>query len=163
MHGTSAGDARPQAPDIDRVKPVDILLRVDRQDDPMHVDLRRQRQLHEDAVDPFVGVEPGYFGDQGGLAGVARQPPLERAETGGGAGGGFGADIGVAGRVIADQDRGEAGHKIMCCAQLDGGVADASTQFGSDCLAVDNARVSHAVLLPAAPRLRAKSIPSPIA
>ena len=111
----------------------------------------------------LVDVEPSYFGDQGRLAGVARQPPLERAETGGGTGDGLGADIGVAGRVIADQDRGEAGDKIMCCAQLDGGVADASTQLGGDCLAVDNARLSHAVLLPAAPCLLAKSIPSPIA
>ena len=63
-------EARPQAPDIDRVKPVDVLLRVDRQHHPMNVDLRRQRQLHENAVDRFGGVETRNLRDQVGLAGV---------------------------------------------------------------------------------------------
>ena len=46
-----------QPPDIERVEAVHVLGRVDGGDDLVCVDLRRQRQLHQDAVDVGVGVE----------------------------------------------------------------------------------------------------------
>ena len=44
--------------DIDRMEAVDVLVGVDRLDAPACVDVLRQRQLHEDAVDRGIGVEP---------------------------------------------------------------------------------------------------------
>ena len=39
------------------MQPIDILARIDRFDDAGGVDLARERQLHEDAVDLVIGVE----------------------------------------------------------------------------------------------------------
>ena len=52
MHGTSAVEADRQPPGVDRVEAVDVLVRVEmRVMITALVDLRRQRQLDEDAVD----------------------------------------------------------------------------------------------------------------
>ena len=56
-------------PALLRVEAVDVLGRVDRVDDALRVDLLRQRQLHQDAVDRGIGVEPRDQGEQLGLAG----------------------------------------------------------------------------------------------
>ena len=43
--------------DVERMKTVDVLARLERFDHPRRIDLRRQRQLDEDSVDPLVGIE----------------------------------------------------------------------------------------------------------
>ena len=72
MHGTSAlPSAAPQPSDILGVKSVDVLAGIDGVDDALRVDVLRQRQLYQDAVDPVVGVEPGDQRQQLGFAGAA--------------------------------------------------------------------------------------------
>jgi hypothetical protein len=39
------------------MKTIDVLRRVDRRNDSLRLDARRQRQLDEDAVDAFIRVE----------------------------------------------------------------------------------------------------------
>ena len=46
-----------QAAGIHRMEAVDVLGRIDRGDDLLRIDLLRQRQLHQDAVDGGIGVE----------------------------------------------------------------------------------------------------------
>ena len=62
VHGTSSvGSSAPlrreQPADIDRMKAVDVLGDVDRLDHARGIDLRRQRQLHQDAVHGGIAVE----------------------------------------------------------------------------------------------------------
>ena len=63
VHATSAGAFLDQQSDVDGMKPVDVLRRIDRVE---HALLRvrahpfRQRRLHEDAVDAIVVIEPAH-------------------------------------------------------------------------------------------------------
>ena len=81
MQGTSAGAAAPQPADIERVEAVDVLGRIDRVDHALRIDLLRQRQLHQDAVDRVVGVELRDQRQQLGLAGRRRQAVLEARDA----------------------------------------------------------------------------------
>ena len=128
------------------MKTVDVLFRIDRGNHAMHVDLAGQRQLDENSVNPVVSGERGDFGDQHGFAGIARQTPLERGEPGRGASIGLGADIAAARRIVADQDRGEAGDEVEAFAQLRRCIGDAPAQPGGNRFAVDYACISHAAL-----------------
>ena len=67
------------------------------------VDLLRQRQLHEDAVDRWVGVEPVDQRQQIGLAGVGGQAVLEALHPGLDRRLALVADIDLARRILADQ------------------------------------------------------------
>ena len=117
VHGTSAGLAAPQPPDIERVKAVDVLRRIERGDHRLRIDAARQRQLDEDAVDPVVGIEPvDQLEDRRGV-GIRRQtdirtrrsrPRRRRAPC---------CEHRLARRVVADEDRGEAGGDLMALAQ----------------------------------------------
>ena len=108
--------------DIDRVKPIDVLFRVDRRHHPMNVDLRRQRQLHQNAVDRARrALSLRDFRDERRsrwrtAAGAARTSQARRRRRRR-----LGADITAARRVVADQDRGETRGKIMSVAQGRGG------------------------------------------
>ena len=62
-----------QCPGIERMKAIDILVRVDRIDDRAGINVFGQRQLHQDAVDRGIGVQRGNPGQQGGLWRVLRQ------------------------------------------------------------------------------------------
>ena len=57
--GAQHRDALGQPADGIGVKPVDVLHRTDVLDDRQLVDVRRQRQLHENAVDGGIVVELG--------------------------------------------------------------------------------------------------------
>ena len=111
MHGTNRGTPIASRPDVDRVEAVDVLQRVDPLDDRPLVDLRRQGKLDEDAVDRRVGVEPvdrrraarPGWSSAGSRSDVAVHP-------GGLAGVLLVADVDLAGRVVADEDDGQAGH-----------------------------------------------------
>ena len=57
VQGTSAGRPVGKPAGIDRVEAVDVLGRIDRGDDLLRVDVRGQRQLHQDAVHRRIGVQ----------------------------------------------------------------------------------------------------------
>jgi hypothetical protein len=50
--------------DIQRMKAVHVLVRVDRLDRRLRGDPRRQGKLHQDAVHRRIGVQPRDPGDQ---------------------------------------------------------------------------------------------------
>ena len=96
-------------PDIHRVETVDILCRIERRHHLPRVDTERQRQLDEDAVDPVVTIEPGDQLKDCRYAAIAWQPVLERGDPHFGAGASLVANIELARRIVADQDRGKTG------------------------------------------------------
>ena len=55
--GREHGVAGDQAADVVEVEAVDVLLHRDALEHMRHVDMRRQRQLHQDAVHRRIGVE----------------------------------------------------------------------------------------------------------
>ena len=59
--------------DILGMKSVDVLARIDGVDDALRIDVLGQRQLHQNAVDPVVGIKPGDQRQQLGFAGRRRQ------------------------------------------------------------------------------------------
>ncbi len=69
----------------------------------------RQGQLHQDAVDRRIGVEGGDESCQFLLPGLGRQRVLDGLEAAFLGHAALGADIGVACRVVADDDDGQAG------------------------------------------------------
>ena len=68
------------------VKAIDILDRIDALDDCGFVDVRRQRQLDEDAVDIVIEIEPVDQCQQFGLARAGRQVMVARDHADFGAG-----------------------------------------------------------------------------
>src|SRR2546430_7039925 len=100
-------------PDIHWVKTVDILRWIDRGHHPPSIDIARQRQLDEDAVDLVVAVELGHQFEDAGFAAISRQAVFERGDPGLGAGARLAANIKLARRVVADQDRGKTGREPM--------------------------------------------------
>ena len=61
---------------------VDVLYRVDRTDDALLVELRRQRQLDEDPVHIIIGVQLGNEREQVLLGDVLRDLPIIRCNPG---------------------------------------------------------------------------------
>src|SRR5438105_3568085 len=100
-------------PDVHWVKTVDILRRIDRSHHPSSIDIARQRQLDEDAVDLIVTVELGDQFEDAGFAAISRQAVFEGGDPGLGAGARLAANIKLARRVVADQDRGKTGCDAM--------------------------------------------------
>jgi hypothetical protein len=122
---------------------VDVLVRVDRQQDVGGDDLPGQRQLDQDAVHRAILVEPVDQLQQLVLAGAGRQAMVEalHAELGGDPA--LALDVDLARRIVADQDGGEAGLDALRH-QLGDAFADAGAQAGGEGLAVDQASFSHA-------------------
>ena len=110
-HGArrGTGDERPahladrQEADIDRMKAVDVLPRIDGFENARGVHAVGQRQLHKDAADRLVGVEGCDQREQLGFASVRRQRVLHRMKAAGLRGLALGADIDLARRIGADQ------------------------------------------------------------
>ena len=103
----------PQPADIDRVETVDILCRVNRRDHPLRLDRLGERQLHQDAVDPLIGIEPADQIEDRREIGIGRQAELEGRDPGLGAGAPLAADVDLAGRVVADQHCSETRGDIV--------------------------------------------------
>ena len=89
---------------VDDVEAVDVLGRVDGVDDGVFVDLFGQGQLHQDAVDAGIGVELLDLGQDLGVAGGIGHAELEAFHAGLDRLLALGADIDLAGRVLAHQD-----------------------------------------------------------
>ncbi len=95
-------------PYIVEVEAVDILLKVDALQHGVHIDLRRQRQLHEDAVNPRVRIERIDTAQQlvlGRRLWQFDQLGVDPHEL---AGGHLVANIYLGGRIGADEDDGQA-------------------------------------------------------
>ena len=88
-----------------RPEAVDILSRIDRQGDPVFVDMRRQRQLHDETVDILVRIQFGDPAEQFFLARVRFHPHHGGVETDLVAIPDLVGDIGFAGAVVADEHR----------------------------------------------------------
>src|SRR6266478_10100181 len=130
-------------PDIHRVETVDILRRIERRHHLPRVYAVRQRQLDEDAVDPVVTIEPGDQLDDCRYAAIAWQAVLERGDPHFGAGTRLVANIELARRIVADQDRGQTGGDPVPFAQDRGRFGNPPAQTGGDRLAVDDGRLGH--------------------
>ena len=109
VQGTRAGLPDGEPPDIQRVEPVHVLGRIDRLEHGLGADLRRQRKLHQDAVDRRVGVEPADLCQQRRLGGVRGQADGADGDAGLVGGAVLGAHIDSAGGIVADQHHGQAG------------------------------------------------------
>ena len=102
-----AGQPGRQQPGRQRMKAVDILGRRDGLDHLARVDLRRQRQLHQDAMHGRVLVQPLDQLQQLGFGRRRRQFVERRAHIGRGGLGGLAAHIDFARRIVADEHHGQ--------------------------------------------------------
>jgi hypothetical protein len=128
------------AADIEGMKPVDVLVRIDRRDHHVRTDLRRQRKLNQNAVYLAIAVEPFEQRQQLGLARRCRQPMVGRPHAGFGGHLLLGADIDLARGIVADQHHREAGNDAMAVGEATDSLHHARAQFGRDGLAVDHGR-----------------------
>ena len=71
--------------------------------------MRWERQLHKDAIDTIVGVEPLDQRDQFGLSGIGGQQMFKTRHSGFDRGLLLGADIDLARGIAADQNYCETG------------------------------------------------------
>jgi hypothetical protein len=94
---------------IDDMQAVDILLGPDRLDHRVGLEMIRQGQLHEDAMDFAIFVEPGHQRLKFSLRGFKRQSVLHRLEAALLGHPAFRRDIDMGSRVIANDDHCEAG------------------------------------------------------
>ena len=136
--GRHRGPAGRESARIDDMEAVDILLGTDRIQDPKRVDLRRQRQLDQNAVDPVVRVQRLDQRQKFRLADPLAETMLEAPHAGL-----FGRlplvpDIDAAGRVVADEDDREAGRRAAALRQRAHGGADSHAQSRREALAVDD-------------------------
>ena len=92
------------------MKSVDVLAWIDRIDDALRIDVLRQRQLHQNAVDIVVGIELGDQRQELGFAGGLRQVPLEARNAGRGRGFALGAHVHLACRIVAYEHGAKPGY-----------------------------------------------------
>ena len=112
---------------VERVKAIDVLHRVDCGDDVAAVDLRWQRQLHQDRMHGVIGVEPRDQGEELGFACGLLKPMVERLHAGCGGHLPLVADIGFACRIVAHHDHVERGDEAM----IAGKARDLSRHLGA--------------------------------
>ena len=95
-----------------------------------------------------IGVEPADQRHQLGFRDGRRQPMVERAHPDLGGGLGLAPHIGLAGRIVADQHHGEAGHQPLRRRQAPHLGRDAGAQLSRHRFAVDDARAHRRGLAP---------------
>ena len=119
------------------MKAIDVLRRIDCDENLRGVDVLGQRQLHQDAADGGVRVQPADQLQQFGLRGLRRQAMIEARHADLGRGLAFAADVDLAPRIGADQHRREAGPGHTLGHERRHALAHAGPQAGGECLAVD--------------------------
>ena len=115
--------------------PVDVLLRRDRLDDPVLVEVARQRQLDEEAVDRVVGVERRDRREDVLLGRVRRELDVARLHARGGRGLLLQVDVDVRSGVVADEDGREPD-----VAEIGDRSGDFLAHFRAESLAVEEGR-----------------------
>jgi len=118
------------------VKAVHVLGRADGFDDLLRVDVPRQRQLHQDAVDGRIVVEGFDARQQGGFAHVGVVCFEYRVQAAVFAGLDLVAHIDLAGRVVADQHHGQARGDALHFEGL-GAVGDFGAQLFGQGIAIN--------------------------
>ena len=73
VHGQRTVDALHELAEVHRMEAVDVLVRVDRQQRRLEVEVLRERVLHQVGVDGGIGVEPLDDREDVLLGGVGRQ------------------------------------------------------------------------------------------
>src|SRR4029077_12044149 len=86
---------------------IDVLGGIDGVDDGLRVDMRRQRELDEDAVNGDIGIEPADQRQQLRLARRRGEVVGKGGETGGSGLALLVADIDLACRIVADENDGK--------------------------------------------------------
>ena len=119
---------------------VDVLVRIDRRDDLLRIDLIRQRQLDQDAVDGGISVEARDQREQIGFARHLRQAVIETSHTGAGGHLHLAADVAFARRIVADEHDREARHDPAVPRKTMHRVGDLAAQVRRDRLAVYDLR-----------------------
>jgi hypothetical protein len=104
-----AGDAEHELAEVGRVQPVGVLVGVDQLQHAVGVDVRRQRQLHDEAGAGVVLVERDHRRLDLLLRRGGRELHPERGDADLGAVAVLARDVRVAARVVPDQDRAETG------------------------------------------------------
>ncbi len=126
--GQEAGLAEQHLAHVHRVEAVHVLGRVDGEQHLGLVDVARQGQLHEDAVDGRVLVVPVDAGKQFRLGGVRRQGHLLGVDAEGVGGAVLGRHVRLGGRVLAHQDRHQAGNEVVLLFE----AGDLGGEFSAD-------------------------------
>ena len=108
-----------QPADVLRMKRVDVLRRAHGQQHAVRIDLRRQRQLHQDAVDRLVLVQLGDQLEQLVGRGARRQAVQLAFDADRLARLALVADVDFAGRIVAHEHRGQARHDAVVLNELD--------------------------------------------
>ena len=126
--------------DVERMKTVDVLARLERFDHPRRIDLRRQRQLDEDPVDPLVGIELADEIEQLGLRNRVGEIVREAYHSGLGRGAVLRADIDRARRILADEHCRQARRASDALLELGDPCGNLIADRGRRGLAVDQPR-----------------------
>ena len=121
------------------MKAVDVLGRIDRGDDARRIDLRRQWQLHQDAVHGGIGVELTDKAKELVGAGRGRQMKIKRLHADFDDSARLAAHVGFARRIFADQDHRQAGNETMRGCKPPRLRRHGGAQLRGDRLAVDDA------------------------
>jgi hypothetical protein len=98
-----------QRPDVLGVKTVDVLLGGNGLEHRVDVEVLRQRQLHQNAVDAWIGIELGDFREYHARFDIRRVGQLLGVETGLHTGIDLVAHIDLRSGVFADQDHRQSG------------------------------------------------------
>ena len=134
------GQAEREAPGADWGQTIDILGRVDPFNHRLLIQMLRQRQLHQNAIDHRIVIKLVDHCDQIGLAGIGGQPVFKTGHAAGHRLLGFRSDIDLAGRVIAHQHHREPRLAARALFKGGGEFGDPAAQPLGKCLAVDYCR-----------------------
>ncbi len=141
----AVGCARPQhrqalrqAAEVVGVEAVDVLVRADALDHQGAVDVLGQRQLHQDAVDALVGIEPVDLGQQRLLRHLGVEVHRHRADAHGLGAAPLVAHIDFGSRIGADQHGGQGRGALAGGDALGDGGTHAFLYARGDGLAVND-------------------------
>ena len=135
-----AGQADGEAADIDGVEAVDVLAMVDGLDDFLAVDVAREGQLDDEAVDASIVVELVDFAEEFGFADGVFETDESAFKSAGFAGEYFIANVGFAAAVVAHKDGGEVGTLMACGHEGFDLLCDFGFDLGGCGFAVDEGR-----------------------
>ncbi len=128
--GHQTTGTRGQRTDIERMKTVHILDRINGGNDPVLVDMFRQGQLHQNAIDHRIGIHLGNQFEQIALRHIGRQAMLDTGHACRFRCLALAADIDLTGRILADQHDRQCGFRHTGCDQIGNSTGD---MFANGC------------------------------
>ena len=136
-------EAEREAPGADRGQAIDVLVGIDPFDHVLLVQMPRQRQLDQDAIDQRIGVELVDQRDQIGLRRIRRQLVFKAGHAAFDGLLGLAGDIDLAGRILAHQHHGQPGLAPGLAFETGGLRGDAAAQGSGKGLAIDYSSLGH--------------------